>query len=333
MIEEIKKQFTSVQILITLLIIAVSIYLFQLAWQVLGIFSDVIVIVVSAWVISFILEPVVNNFHAFTKIPKVFAGLFIYTLFFGIITFAIMLFIPEVAVQIQSLGKILPQYEKTSPFFVSKISSFMITFFENSLSYIPSFATFIFNIFIVLIVSFYFVIDRQKISGELLKLIPEKWQKDAQFFQDVVDSTFGSFLRVQLLFGLFSGVATWLVMTLTNVNFAASTALLAGLLTIIPLVGPIFAIIPPVLIAFLIDPTHALIVFLLLLIIQQIIFNVIGPKLLGNALKLHPIVVLLSFFVGYKISGPVGAVFAVPVLGVLVVLLQRIGHHYIGGEK
>src|SRR5438270_11226632 len=101
-----------------------------------------------------------------------------------------------------------------------------------------------------------------------------------------------------------------------NVSFAASTSLISGILGAIPMIGPILAIIPPLLLPILTNTTQALIIFLILLALQQIIFNIIGPKLLSKTFKLHPVIVLLSFLVGYRIAGSVGAILAVLVLGI-----------------
>lgn len=327
--EELKKQFTSVNLLVTLLILAVGIYLIQELWQVLGIFSDVIVVLFSAWLVSFILEPAVDTLNSLTRIPKIFSAFTVYTICFALLAGAINLFIPVVNKQIQILGKNLPTYVNTAPPFVHKITDSGYNYLENSVVILPSVATFLFLVFIVLIISFYLVIDKEHIQKEIYKLIPRRWHHHIMFTQELIETTFGSFLRVQLLTGVIAGIFTWLLLQILGNQFALATALISGLLTMVPFAGPVLGIIPPVFITFLQDPTQGLLVFLILLIMQQILFNIVVPKLLGNAMKLHPIVVILSFIIGYKLFGPLGAVFGVPVLGVLIVILHRLGNHFI----
>ena len=135
---------------------------------------------------------------------------------------------------------------------------------------------------------------------------------------------------------MLAGVSTWIVLTIFGINFAASTSLLAGILTIIPLVGPIFGIIPAAFIALISDPTNptkALLIAALLLLIQQLTFNAIGPRLLGKAFKLHPIIILLSFIIGAKVAGPLGAIFAVPVLGIIGIIFRELGHYFINPSQ
>ena len=327
--EELKKQFTSINLLIGLLIVAVSIYLLQIIWSVLGVFSDVIVVMFMAWVVSFILEPAVEKMTNVTKLPKIATAAIVYTLCFALLAAMINLFIPAISKQIVIMGKNLPGYIDASPPVVHRFINSSYTYLENSIVLLPSVASFLLSILIVLIISFYLVIDKEHIQKELYHLIPRRWHHHALFTQELIETTFGSFLRVQVLTGIIAGIFTWILLQIIGNQFALVTALISGLLTIIPFAGPVLGIIPPVAITFFTDPTQGLIVFILLLIMQQILFNIVVPKLLGNALKLHPIIVILSFIAGYKLFGPLGAIFGVPILGILVVVLHRLGNHFI----
>ncbi len=333
MLDELKKHAFSIKILITLSIAAIGIYLLQIAWSVLGNFSDVFIILICSWLLSFILEPLVNGLKKITKIGKIFSALIIYLCFFGFLGIIVFLFIPMVYAQLQALFTVLPKYLAGYPPFVNKWEDTIANSLGSSLFIIPSVAQFIFNTILIFIISFYFVLDKDKIGRELIDLFPKKWQKEIEFVQSVIDSTFASFIRVQILFGLLAGVATWIILRIFNIDFALSTAFLAGVLTIVPFLGPFLGIIPPVIVSFVTDPGRGLFVFILLLIAQQIIFNVIGPKLLGKTFKMHPIVVLLSFIVGFKIAGGIGAVFAIPALGIIILVAHRLGKHFIHFEE
>src|SRR5258708_7818142 len=210
-----------------LLIIAVGIYLFQIFWQVIANFSDILVILICAWLLSFILAPFVNTLRSRLKISKIIAAFVVYTIFFALIAVIIQSFIPTVYGQTQQLVHILPQYINSSPPFLRKSLEFTTTYLDNALPIISSIATILFDIFLVLIISFYFVIDSERINEELYHLTPKKWHENMKFIQLVIDTTFASFIRVQLLFGVLSGLSTWIVLRIFNVEFAASTALLS----------------------------------------------------------------------------------------------------------
>lgn len=328
MLEEIKKQITSVKILVALLIIAVGSYVFQLLWGILYSFSDVIIILISAWVVSFLLEPFVTSQNRALRIPKVIAASIVYLLFFGFIAAVIFLFVPVVTSQVKSLTIVLPRDIASAPPFVHHWLNIATSYLDNSLLIISGVAQFIFNVFLVLVISFYFVVDKENITKELYNLAPKRWHKRMFYLQDLIDVTFASYFRVQLIFSILNGLGTWIILRIFNVDFAASTALFAGVLTFIPLIGPVLALIPPLILPFFTDTTQAILIFILLIALQQIIFSIIGPKLMSKAFKLHPVIVLLSFIFGFKIAGALGAIFAVPVLGILVVLLHDISNYY-----
>ena len=109
MLEEFKKQYSSIKLLTYLLIIAVFIYLFQIAWQVLWHFSDIIIMIVLAWLLSFLLEPLVHLISKITKLPKLFSALVIYVFFGVLIAGLIFLFIPVIIAQFQSLLTVVPK--------------------------------------------------------------------------------------------------------------------------------------------------------------------------------------------------------------------------------
>ncbi len=333
MLDDLKKEKNLFRILTILLIIAVGTYIYGVFAQVIGIFSDVILMLLIGWVLSFILEPVVDKTTAITRISKIWATLVVYILFTFLIAAVVFLFIPEVTKQIHALTRILPSYFDTYPYIINQISLIIGKSLNNIVVYIPSVAQFFLSLFIAIIFSFYFIVDKDGINDEIFSFTPKSWHEHIRFFQKVINNVFGSFLRVQLLFGIIGGIFTWLILQICGSEFAASTALLAGLLTLIPLIGPVLGIIPPVFVALLISPTAAIITFVVILVAQQVLFNVVGPKLLGNAFKTHPGIVIISFFIGFKIAGLIGAIFAVPVLGILTVVVRELGHHFIKHEK
>jgi len=336
MLEEIKKEFTLFKLLIFLLTIAVSIYLLGILWQFLGNFSDVIVITVIAWLLSFILEPLVDLVSKFTRLAKLWSALIVYVFFALLFTTAIFLFLPIVVGEFQSLSKVAPMYLSSFPKFIQTWNNAITNSVDALISFIPSLATIFIDIILILVLSFYFIVDKEKINNELYKLAPKNWHNNLRFIQQTIDETFASFLRIQVIFGVLAAVATWIVLRFFSIDFAASIALIAGILTVIPLIGPVLGIIPPAFVALVTHPENpvlAVAIFVILFLIQQIIFNAVGPKLMGRAFKLHPIIVFLSIIIGFKVAGPLGAVFVVPVLGIFVIVLKKLGYHFINPEN
>lgn len=329
MLEEIKKNYSLIRILIILLIIATGGYVLSMAWGIISRFLDLLVILLIAWLLSFILEPMVKRIQKLLRASKLIATIITYILVFSLLAVIIIVYVPLVTSQILTITDNLPHYLQSAPPIIVNLNKSITSQIENSVILIPSFAQFLLLAFITLILSFYFIADSEKINKEFFNLMPKKWHNFLRFTQNVINETFISFLKVQLFYGISSGILTWIVLKAFNIDFAASIAFIAGTFAFIPLIGPFLAVIPPVLVALLADPVKALIIGGILLAAQQITFNVIGPKLLGKAFQLHPAIILISFLVGLQFAGALGAVFAIPVLGISAVMVRRFGHYFL----
>lgn len=333
MLNELKKDYTLVRILMLLLIIALGVHVFTLVWQVIGNFSDIIIMLIFAWLLSFILEPLTDRIEEKFKISKVLSALFTYLLVTLIIILFFWLFVPTVILQIQSLTKIIPGYLESAPEFANNWGNKVSSQLANLITLIPSIANLLFQLFIILIFSFYFVVEKDHISEEIFTYAPPNWHTRIKFAQRVVNETFASFLRLQLFYGILTGITTWLTLWVLKIDFAASTSFLAGLIGLIPLLGAPLSLIPPVFVALISGPTHAVVVGIVLLLSQQVLFNIIGPKVISGAFKLHPAVVLISFLIGLKVAGTIGAFFAVPVLGISAVAVREISRYLLTSKK
>jgi len=336
MFEEIKKGFSLFKLLAILLTVAVSLYLLQILWQFLGNFSDVIVIAVLAWLLSFILEPLVDAVSRLIKVAKVWSALIVYIVFAFLFAAIIFILLPTVISEFQSLSVIIPKYLSAFPNFTKTWSNVVGHSLDSVIAFLPSLANIFIDIILILVLSFYLIVDKEKINEEIYKLAPKNWHKNLRFIQETIDETFASFLQIQVIFGVLAGIATWIVLRIFSIDFAASVALAAGLLTIIPLVGPIVGIVPPFFVVLITHPENpilAIAIFAILLLIQQVTYNAVGPKLMQRAFKLHPIIVLLSILIGFKVAGPLGAVFVVPVLGIFVIVLKKLGYHFLNPES
>ncbi|MBU4332000.1 AI-2E family transporter, partial [Patescibacteria group bacterium] len=132
----------------------------------------------------------------------------------------------------------------------------------------------------------------------------------------------GSWLRGQVILMIIIGILSYIGLLILGVRYALLLALFAGLMEIIPYIGPIFGAVPAVFIALTQSPIKGLLVIVLYLIIQQLENNLIVPKIMKRAVGLNPIVVILVILIGGKIAGIVGALIAVPVATAFSVMLK-----------
>jgi predicted PurR-regulated permease PerM len=193
---------------------------------------------------------------------------------------------------------------------------------QQSLGIASGIANLLFNAFLVLIISFYITLDAERIGQRVIDFLPDQWHEEAGTLFQMVDGVFGGFLRAQLLQSLIYGTATAIVMALLGIPDVTLASVLSGLLIAIPLIGALFALIPPILVVLVISPDKLLFLIALLFVAQQILFNVVMPRLMGKSVGLHPLLVFAAMLVGATVAGPWGLLFGIPVAGVLASVLQ-----------
>lgn len=301
-----------------------------LTWHLLSIFAsfftffaDIFLLLVLAWILAFILEPLVA-FLTKKGVDRTVSAAGIYFSIAVLAAVLISIVIPTIASQFTQLATIAPAYLPRNSALSPHIESFLTSTLTNSVQFITQIASGITSFLLIFILSFYLLISKKEISQGIKNLIPDDYEEDYSFLENVLNNTFASFLRVQVFLGLALGLITFLTLRILNINFALSTSIASAVLAMIPVVGPILFLFPAMLAAVTISLDKLIIATIVLLLAAQLVYNILAPKLLGQALKIHPIVVLVSFLIGYKIAGVWGAIFAVPVTSSFLIITEAL---------
>jgi predicted PurR-regulated permease PerM len=168
---------------------------------------------------------------------------------------------------------------------------------------------------------FFVLKDRHRLPQAVGRALPPAWGADAQNVLDILARVGGRWVRGQLLLGVAIFLATAVGLTVLNVagfrEFGAFTlvlALIAGVLEWLPVIGPIVAAIPAILVGLTISPAAGIAAALLYTGIQQLENNLLVPKILGDAVELHPAVLIVALVAGGALFGIGGAILAAPVV-------------------
>ena len=196
------------------------------------------------------------------------------------------------------------------------------TLVQQSVGIASRIASSLFSAFLVLVLSFYMTLDGPRLGERAIGLLPTAIRDEARHFLDLVDRVFGGFLRAQLLQSIIYGFATAFVMAMLGIRDVTLASVLAAILVAIPLVGALFALIPPMLIALVAAPEQTLALIVLFFIAQQMLFNMIMPRLMGQSVGLHPLFVFAAMLIGGTVAGGWGLLFGIPVAGVVGSLAQ-----------
>jgi predicted PurR-regulated permease PerM len=199
-------------------------------------------------------------------------------------------------------------------------------------------ATFVLGLFVVPVWLFFVLKDRESLPRAVAGAVPPTWRPDAVNLLTLLGRVGGKWVRGQLLLGAAVAVATVIGLTILTLvgftefgQFTLVLALIAGVLEWFPFIGPIVAAVPAVLIGLTIGFPAAIAAALLYTLIQQLENNILVPKVLGDAIELHPAVMILALVVGGALFGIGGAILAAPVVAASRDL-YRYGFHRFGGQ-
>lgn len=198
------------------------------------------------------------------------------------------------------------------------------TLIQQSLGIASGIAALAINTILVLILSYYITLDSPRVTAKILQLLPASRRDDTVRFFSIVNSTFGGFLRAQLIQGVIYGLATAVVMSALGLSYVALASVIAAIIVLVPIIGSVLGVIPPLAIAIVDQPDSVWLLLLLLAVIQQVLFNMMMPRLMGRIVGLHPLLVFAAILVGAAVAGGWGILFGIPVAGVIASVLQFI---------
>lgn len=291
--------------------------------------KDVLLMVFIAMIIAAAIDAPVD-WLAKRNIKRMFGTAIVYLLIFLILAGFMYLVLPPLAGQLKLMAANLPgyldQFGTSFDIFKEKIGvqagQTILDNFSNQLYGAASniFGTAVnifgglFSALIILVISVYLVIQDKGIKKFLGSITPIEHRAYVANLAERIQGKLGGWLRGQLILMVIVGALSFVGLSILNVNYALTLALIAGLLEIIPYIGPILGAIPAMAIAFMQSPILALFVAILYIIIQKAEGYLIVPLVMRRTVGLNPLVVMLSIIIGGKLGGIVGVVVAVPVV-------------------
>lgn len=318
--------------------------------------ADVIVIFVAAWAFAYLLNPLVHAIDRRTPLNRAGAVFLVYAAIGLIFGGIVVLAVPSLASQLSTLQERGPELAQNTaaaakglqeqldragvPVNVgglvgtlpARLGDAAGSIAADALGFASATAAILFNTTLVLIIAFLMLMDGESLWRRFTGALSEELRSEAELLHQSADRSFGGFVRGSLLLGLFYGVVTLLYLVPLGVPFAGVLALVAGLAVIIPFFGPIIAMVPVVAITLLGAPSQLLWVLVITLILQQVTLNLLGPRILGTAVGIHPIFVFLALLLGSRIAGFWGVLLAMPIAGVIATFV-RYGYELAIGRR
>jgi predicted PurR-regulated permease PerM len=171
----------------------------------------------------------------------------------------------------------------------------------------------VFSAFVILIISIYLAAREQGVKKFILSFVPSARQPYATSLVDRILFKLGAWLRGQIILMAAVGVLVFVGLSILKIKFALTLALIAALLEIVPIIGPIIAAVPAILFAFLQSPGLAILVAAMYYVVQELEKYLIVPQVMKRAVGLNPISIMVAILIGAELYGIMGAVLAIPV--------------------
>lgn len=308
---------------------------------------------IYAAALVYLLRPLVD-FMEKKGLSRLFALFLTYILLILAVTITLLFVVPKIIDEFNQLAKEFPHYIRISQKLISdyqwRLKKFKIPPEANKLiteilskikdplvrSFTKAPETLIdlfgklFNFILAPIIAFYALKDLPDIKDSFLGLISPKHRDEALDVLRKIDLVLGGFVRGQLTIALIFGILSSIALTIFKVDFAILIGMLAGILNLIPYIGPIFAAIPAIIVILFKSSTIVLIeVLIFFFILNQIINFVIFPLVMKHHIGLHPILLIFSLLAGGMLFGFFGLFLAIPTVAAVKALID----HFIARES
>ncbi|MGE5041904.1 MAG: AI-2E family transporter [Candidatus Levyibacteriota bacterium] len=294
---------------------------------------EILVILFMGYILMVALLPYVE-FLVKHKIPRALAAGIVYFVVLAVVALLIVPLIPFFSTQFQSLIRSFPAYlngilkllrvemnpSQIQAFIVSQLNAIGSSAFAVTGAILGT----VFSTFLVFVISFYLTLDYERMKRELSLLFPKNQKEKMMDILMQVEDKLGAWFRGQIVLCFSIGLLTWIALSIINFPFALPLALLAGLLEIIPTIGPILSAVPAAIVALSISPGMTFLVILIYIGIQALENNLFVPKIMQRAVGLNPILIIIGISVGATLMGIIGALLSIPFIAMLIIIIRNI---------
>ena len=345
-----------VSALLVLGVLALFFVVVGLAAQAFFFFGDILLTFFLAWLLAFIISPIVARLVDLDpRLPRALAAVIVYVLVVAILSVVIIVAAGALATSTTQFVASIPDIRANLPTILAPwqdvLSSIglgqvdLVAQANEALANLDQLAAALVGplqqiavaslgaigtMLIVFFLSIYMVVDRDQIISFLFRLVPPAYAEEAALLQTSISRSFGGFLRGQALMGVVYFLIAMATNLVLGLPLAALTSVSAGILQAIPFFGPFLSWAPPVVVALVLQPDAALPAVLLMGAGWIVVMNVLQPRIMQDAVGIHPIVVLGSVLIGSRIAGIPGAIFGIPIAAVVSAFFFQFLHRASG---
>lgn len=308
---------------------------------------------VFAMVLAYLLAPAIEAVVRHGRVPRVFAILLVYVMLGLLIAAGVLYMVPLLLQEAVHVIRLMPKvvssaysgwnywlarfHQAPMPSAIRSaitstghhVQNRLLTLVKTTASAMFGLVPGMISLIVSPVLAFYLLKDLDRIRERFWQVVPVDWQAAVFKLGFDIDKALNGFIRGQFLVAAVVGALSALWVALLGIPYAALIGVLAGITDVIPYVGPIVGAIPAILLGISHSPWTAGYAALGFIAIHQLEGTVIAPKLVGDSVGLHPLVVVFAILAGGEVGGFMGMLLGVPFVAVVKVVFSHLYYRFV----
>jgi predicted PurR-regulated permease PerM len=289
---------------------------------------SILVSIFVAFILMAAINPTVERLQR-RRLPRPLAILGVYVVVIAILVFILAGIFPPLIDQTTKLVFSLPSYLEmlqlapVDPALISAQLGQLGSVPANVLKIVAGVVSNVIGVFFLGVTTFYLLVERERLD-HYLEILGGK--ENGRFWGGLIERLerrLGGWVRAELLLMVIVGVMVYVGLVILGVNYALPLALLAGLLEVVPNIGPVISAVPAVVVGLAASPLTAIAVAALYFLVQQLENSLIVPQVMARKVGLRPLVVILALATGFELGQVAGAILAIPILLLILTILSE----------
>ena len=334
--------------IIIVLLLLILLYSFTMLLRRYQFINDIFITLIASIIIAYAFNPIIDYFER-KNIKRSLGVLILYLLILALILVLGVAVVPNSGRAVRTLVSNLPMYfEQLSDFFDSfytgyystlgglppvfegienivmesivKLEQWVSDSLTSFVGGIISVVSKLVSIILIPILVMYFLVHKIYFREIVKKLIPSKYREDTLYLASVIDLSLKQFIKGRLLMSLYAGVMTTILLLVLGIEFPFVIGFITGIADIVPYIGPFLGYLPAIFFAAISEPIKILWISIFWVIIQWTENNIVAPKIIGENMGMHPMIILLSIIIGGGIFGIFGMILSVPLVAIIKII-------------
>jgi len=333
-----------VRALVVLCVVLAGLALIFIGWWIATLFASTLLLFFLAWLLAFIIEPAATPLIKYIRVPRPAAVGIAYLAVLLPVILALVFLTPLLVNQIVQIATYLPtlvdQLHVGLDFVLGELKlrginlnleaaltpdelsaqarAAVPTILSNAVGAASGVASLLLQTTLLVIISYYVALDGRRLTNQLIGALPPRFRDEGELLAESFTQSFSGFLRGTLVTAMAYGAGTAGIMAVAGLPYVLFGSITSGICAIVPFIGAMLAIGVQLVIVLIAQSPSAIFVVIASIVLQQIVYNVISPRVMSQSVGLHPLLTFLVLLAGTQVAGVWGAFFGIPVIAAIV---------------